>query len=416
MVKILHFADAHIDMAGQSGQREKETGLPVRAKDYLAALDKIVDAAIAEKVDIVLFAGDAYRDRTPAPTFQRAWEERIVRLSTAKIPTVLLVGNHDTTAVTGRAHTLHEFATLGVPYVRVVDKPNLLKPADLFGVQLQIAAFPWVYKSSIIARDDVAPENANATIEDRIAEIGQEMIQEADPEIPLVLLAHGSVAGATTGAEKSIMVGTEYMLPGSLVRNPRLSYVALGHIHKPQDLNEGQQPPVVYAGSIERVDFGEAQDEKSFVIAQVEPGKPTTYERRPLVGRAFIDRRVEITSREHFMEQTIAALPSKAKLEGAMVKLVIEFPRDMEKALDEGALRAHCAGALEFHLVKKYIEVSRARLGDGAEYAEMAHLDLLEVYWTTVNLNAEASKPLQELAKQVMDDVNGDGERKQENL
>jgi len=60
--------------------------------------------------------------------------------------------------------------------------------------------------------------------------------------------------------------------------------------------------------------------------------------------------------------------------------------------------------------------VSRARLGDGAEYAEMAHLDLLEVYWTTVNLNAEASKPLQELAKQVMDDVNGDGERKQENL
>jgi len=200
------------------------------------------------------------------------------------------------------------------------------------------------------------------------------------------------------------------------VRNPRLSYVALGHIHKPQDLNEGQQPPVVYAGSIERVDFGEAQDEKSFVIVQVEAGNPTTYERRPLVGRAFIDRRVEITSREHFMEQAIAALPSKAKLEGAMVKLVIEYPRDMEKALDEGALRAHCGGALEFHLVKKYIEVSRARLGDGAEYAEMAHLDLLEVYWTTVNLNAEASKPLQELAKQVMDDVNGDGERKQENL
>ena len=53
--------------------------------------------------------------------------------------------------------------------------------------------------------------------------------------------------------------GRTSCLPGGLVKDKRLSYVALGHIHKAQDLNEGAQPPVIYPGSIERVDFGEAR-------------------------------------------------------------------------------------------------------------------------------------------------------------
>ena len=37
-------------------------------------------------------------------------------------------------------------------------------------------------------------------------------------------------------------------------RDPRLSYTALGHIHKPQNVNEGGHPPVIYPGSIERIE------------------------------------------------------------------------------------------------------------------------------------------------------------------
>ena len=72
MPKILHFADAHIDMANY-GRHDAQTGLPVRVMDFLKSLDTIVDAAIEEQVDLVLFAGDAYKDRNPAPTFQREW-------------------------------------------------------------------------------------------------------------------------------------------------------------------------------------------------------------------------------------------------------------------------------------------------------------------------------------------------------
>ena len=77
------------------GRHDADTALPVRVMDFLRALDQIVDRAIDEKVDLLLFAGDAYKDRNTQPTFQREWGKRMMRLSQAGIPTLLLVGNHD---------------------------------------------------------------------------------------------------------------------------------------------------------------------------------------------------------------------------------------------------------------------------------------------------------------------------------
>src|SRR5512136_832380 len=147
MLRILHFADAHIDMANY-GRHDPVTGLPLRVMDFLKSLDTIIDTAIDEKVDLVLFAGDAYRDRSPAPTFQREWGRRIMRLSRAGIPTLLLVGNHDLAPALGRAHALESFDTLEAPHIRVIDRPVFLHPEDLEGLPVQVLAFPWVTRSS----------------------------------------------------------------------------------------------------------------------------------------------------------------------------------------------------------------------------------------------------------------------------
>jgi exonuclease SbcD len=138
-VKILHFADAHIDMANY-GRHDPQSGLPLRVMDFLKSLDTIVDTAITEKVDLVVFAGDAYKDRTPPPTYQREWGRRIMRLSRAGVPTLLLVGNHDLSPALGRAHALENFDTLEVPYVRVLDRPAFLSPEDLDGLPIQVIA------------------------------------------------------------------------------------------------------------------------------------------------------------------------------------------------------------------------------------------------------------------------------------
>ena len=103
-----------------------------------------------------------------------------------------------------------------------------------------------------------------------------------------ILTAHATVQGAFYGSERTIMLGADFVLPGSLVRDPRLDYVALGHIHNHQDLNKDGHPHIVYPGSIERVDFGEAEEQKIFITADIEQGHTEVHEHL-LWGRKFFD-------------------------------------------------------------------------------------------------------------------------------
>ncbi|HEY2982050.1 MAG TPA: exonuclease SbcCD subunit D [Anaerolineales bacterium] len=402
-MKILHFADAHIDMANY-GRHDPGSGLPVRVLDFLRSLDVIIDAAIQEKVDLVVFAGDAYKDRSPAPTFQREWGRRIIRLSQAKIPTLLLVGNHDLSPAAGRAHAIHEFDTLQVPFVRVLSMPELLRPADLWGLPLQVIAMPWISRSGILANLDlsaVEPTEVFSNIESRIAELVENFISEADAGLPILLTAHASVQGATFGSERMVMLGADLVLPGSLVKDPRFSYVALGHIHKAQDLNDGQQPPVIYPGSIERVDFGEASDNKFFVMVEIEQGRATTVEWRKLAGaRPFIDRRTTLSTGENVTEALQSALPPLEQLKNAIVRLTVEYPRELDTLIDEPALRKYLVEAFEFHLVKRPQTEARIRLPADQTLSSLSPLDLLDQYWLATR--ADDAAALHELAMEIV--------------
>jgi exonuclease SbcD len=201
------------------------------------------------------------------------------------------------------------------------------------------------------------------------------------------------------------MLGNDLVLPGSLVKDPRLDYVALGHIHKPQDLNKGGHPPVIYPGSIERVDFGEAADEKYFIIAQVERGR-TQVEWRKLDGvRRFIDCSIRLDSREGVTDRLRAALPPRRELDGAIVRLVVEYPRDWEALVDEGALRDYTAECFEFHMVRRPQTDGRIRLPDNASIGSYTPLELLELYWGASHTEVEERPALQALAKEVIQEV-----------
>ncbi|MEJ5239741.1 MAG: exonuclease SbcCD subunit D [Anaerolineales bacterium] len=402
-MRLLHFADAHIDIANY-GRQDPASGLPLRVLDFLRALDQIVETAIQEKVDLVLFAGDAYKDRAPSPTFQREWGSRIVRLSQARIPTLLLVGNHDLSPAFGRAHAVQEFDTLQVPYVRVLAKPQFLSSADLWDLPLQVIALPWITRSNLVALYDLHGEallEVKTKLEERIHDLVQDWLERADPTLPTVLLAHASVQGATYGSERSIMLGNDLVLSQALVKDPRLDYVALGHIHKAQNLNEGGHPPVVYPGSIERVDFGEAEEEKYFVLAEVEKGK-TRLEWRKIEGtRRFIDRFVRIDSNEKVMTAILEALPSE-QMEEAIVRLTVEYPRELEPLIDEALIRRHCRQAFELHFIRKPIHPSRIRLPQDQSIAGLSPLDLLEQYWRSLHMEEEQIVALKTLALEVL--------------
>jgi exonuclease SbcD len=405
MVKILHFSDAHIDMLRQ-GRRDPQSGLPVRTLDFLRALDTIVESAIAEKVQLVIFAGDAYRNQLPAPTFQREWGKRILRLSQAGIFTILVVGNHDISPASGRAHALQEFETLQIPNTHVISEPCLLKPADLNGLPLQVIGLPWVSRSGLMAfleTQGKSLEDVHEDMETVLTDLLKNLLNELDPALPAVLTAHVTVQGAIYGNERSVMLGRDLVIPPGLLKDERLDYVALGHIHQHQNLNENGYPPIIYSGSIEKMDFGELHDQKSYIVAEVER-KDTHFAFHKLQGRKFLSREVEIAEREDITETILSQMPARETLQDAIFRLVLRYPRKWEALIDERRIRAYAEGAFEFYLVRNTHDGVRVKLPEGsASLTQMPAQQLLELYWKAVHLDDEVQvEELQRMAAAIM--------------
>lgn len=400
-VRVLHFADAHIDIAN-FGRHDSKSGLPYRVVDYLKSLDTIVDTAIEKRVDLVIFAGDAYKDRNPQPTFQRAWGERMMRLSRAGIPTLLLVGNHDVAPAENRAHTLQEYATLAVPHIHVADNVKLWGPEDL-GVPVQVLALPWITRSRFLARHDMAGktiEDVHEAILDRIQISIDHAIGKADPDLPFILTAHASILGASYGSERMVMLGQDLALGKGMVTNPRFDYVAMGHIHKHQSLHD--QPPVVYPGSIERIDFGEWRDPKGFVLADVARGR-TKWEFIRLDTRPFLDQMIRVEEADGFMDNIMRQLQPPEKLADAICRLRLEYPYELDGLLDERPIREHYAPAFALRLVKERIGSRQTKLGQLMAVESLGPYELLQAYWRSKDQSDTQVDELLRLAEEVLD-------------
>jgi exonuclease SbcD len=399
-MKILHFADAHIDSV--TGGKIDPSGLPLRVLDFLKSIDTIVDTAIKEKVDLVLFAGDTYKDRMPTPTYQREWLKRIFRLSEAKIPTLMITGNHDVSPASGRANTLFEFDTLSVPYVRVSTKPEFLRPADLWNLPIQILTVPWINSSLFLmtSGDKIDKGRVGEEIEDRVSNILEHWLDELDPQLPSILLAHCSVLGAVFSTERKVMLGKDMVLPGWLVKDSRLDYTALGHIHKFQDLNEGHFPPVIYPGSIERIDFGELNDQKGFIVAEVQKGK-TSYEHRALEVRPFIEADFDFTQKGKVFlngaeivpcgigretDSIIEGVKCQWNVKDSILKIIINFPKEMDENFDDKRLISAFGSAFEFKIVKKAKLEERLRITGMTvgEITAFTPIKFLEIYFSMI--------------------------------
>ena len=403
-IRVLHFADAHIDIANY-GRHDRQSALPVRVVDFLHALDQIIDTAVNEAVDLVLFAGDAYKDRNPQPTFQREWGKRIIKLSQAGIPTVLLVGNHDVSPASGRAHTLQEFNTLAVPHIHVAAKIGRLGPEQLGGLPVQIITVPWVSRSQMLTRADMAGkslEDILTDIEGRVGRAIADLIEKADPNLPLILTAHASVQGAQYGSERAVMLGHELVLSRRMVSDKKIDYVALGHIHRHQQLTPPTgHPPIVYPGSIERIDFGEAREKKGFVLAEISNGH-TEWQFMPLKTRRFIDLKVETPVADTFMVDILNQLPAPEEVADAICRVQLTYDRDWEPLLDEKVIYDHFHEAFSIQILKQRHTARRTRLGNTVAVESLSPTELMETYWHTIGLDEKEMKAMQQLAQDVI--------------
>jgi DNA repair protein SbcD/Mre11 len=326
-LRLLHLADIHFGMENY-GRLDAATGLNRRLLDFARSTHLAIDYALEHGVHLALFAGDIYKHRDPDPTWQREFARCVRRLTEAHVPVVILIGNHDLPNTIGKAHAVEIFDTLGLPGVTVISTPALHTLETPVG-RVQIAGLPYIARSFLLSRDeykDKTLEEVNRLLVEKGEETLRWLADQVQPDLPAILTVHGSVANAILSSEQSIMmVGHDPIIPLGALTNPVWDYVALGHIHRHQDLHQGQQPPVVYAGSIERIDFGEEREDKGFVWAQVEKGQ-TTYEFILVPARRFVTLRLDTRHGDllHLLDQ---------------VRLVITISAEQRDLIDERRLR-----------------------------------------------------------------------------
>jgi len=406
-MRILHFADLHLGVETY-GRVDPTTGLSTRLLDFLRALDELVDYAVEEHVDLVLFCGDAYKSREPSQTHQREFARRVRRLVDAGTPVFLLVGNHDLPAAVSRATSLEIFGTLlsrengEAGSVYVGGKPGTHVVPTAAG-PLQIVALPWLTPGRFLARD----EQANLTIdqvlermEQAVSRFVEEQGEALDPDLPSILAGHVALAGSLVqeGSEKWMTVGRYPELLKSTLHPQLVDYVALGHMHARQILDGAT--PVVYPGSLARVDFGEEKGEKGFYVVEVDQTKPhgerlvAQPEFRPVWTRPFVT--VNVSPHGEDPTPEVLAAIERAGIGEAIVRVIVRLSRAQEPLLRETEVRQALSGAQFVAYVKREIidEQRTTRLPAGVRPESLTPLEALRLYLDDRNVAADRREAL----------------------
>lgn len=217
-MKFIHFADAHLDspFRGLSFLPSKEFNQIYQAADQ--SLIRILDLALAEKVDLVLIAGDTFDSAKPSPRSQLFFAKQIKRLTDAQIQVVMIFGNHD--------HMRREDLLVNQsPYFKLLGADEVVEKASFKtkdNFNYDVVGFS--YLNNHITEDkilDFPEKGQNYTF-------GLMHAQEKETDSRKKIYAPFTVAE---------------------VQALNYDYFALGHIHARRNLSE--KPWIVYSGNIQ---------------------------------------------------------------------------------------------------------------------------------------------------------------------
>ncbi len=392
-IRVLHFADLHIGMENY-GKLDAQTGISTRIRDFIERLDEIVAYAAGHDADLIVFAGDAFKTRDPDPTQQREFARRLKQLADLA-PVFMLVGNHDIPGIAARATSIDIFRTLEVPNIIVGRSPGSrvieTKRGPVF-----LGWVPFPVRNRLLNQE----EHRGASVEelDRAVEsyvtgfLGDLAAEAATQAMPRLLVGHFSVGGATFGSERSVMLGRDLVVQKSALADPAWDYVALGHIHKhqnltptrlqnvPDDFPEATRlPPIVYSGSLERIDFGEEAEAKGFCWLNLERGA-TTWEFVEVHARPFRTIHVDAREADDPTGLVLAAIAARS-IEGAIVRVQIALGEGQEAALRRREIETALAETASAATISVEVERTTRLMGLGVNAESLTPLEWVERYF-----------------------------------
>ncbi len=276
-MKIVHTSDWHAGRVWKGINRLDEVE---------ACLDHLAGFIEEEAVDLLLVTGDVFDSGAPAARAERAVFQFFKRVGATGAHTVVIAGNHDSSdrfEAWGALTQLVNVWALGRP--KPANQGGVFDLVTRSGERAVIAAVPFAAQRRLVTALELADgeDVAMHTYADKMAKIVESLCRSFRSNTVNLLCLHTHLEGAIKGtSERQVHLGDDWAaLPGTLP--PNAHYIALGHLHRPQKIDAPS--PAYYAGSPLQMDFGEAGDEKSFLVIDAKPGpRPAKVSAIPYVG------------------------------------------------------------------------------------------------------------------------------------
>src|SRR3954471_8775130 len=290
-MKIVHTSDWHI------GRRWK--GIQ-RLDELEAVLDHLATFIEERSIDLVLHTGDVFESRNPPAEAEELVNRFLVRVGRSGAHMLVIAGNHDDPLRLDARSLLTEFVNvqiLGRP--RSASRGGTRTIETRCGEKAVVAALPFASPGAWVSALDLAGEEASARSKyaRMFARAVRNLCGAFRPDAVNLLMAHTHVEGALFGeSERRVHIAEDWAASPKALPSTA-SYVALGHLHKPQKI--AGPVPAYYAGSLLQMDFGEAGEEKTFIVVTASPGEPAKIEHVPYEGgRPLVDLRASLAELE----------------------------------------------------------------------------------------------------------------------
>ncbi len=257
MVRLFHTSDTHLGHAQFT--RTDAQGLNQREQDHAAAFHAVIDAAVAEKPDLFIHAGDLFDGVRPSNRALACALEGFLKLSNANIPTVLIAGNHEHPKLRETGSPFRLFAHLPNVFPVYQGHRETIE-LQLHGTPVRVHAVPQCADNAALAAEIASITNGTDGTD--------------------IMVVHGAVA--TLKSFSHAEFNEQSLEPGWF--DDRFDYVALGHFHGLQQVADRAW----YCGAPERVSIAESGEEKGFLDVQIKQGQASaTF--RPLAARLYAD-------------------------------------------------------------------------------------------------------------------------------
>ena len=408
MIRILHFSDYHLG-SDSYGKPNPETGINQRIHDFAARFDELIGFALDNEVDVVLFAGDAFKNAHPSPTVQKMLAERVWRLAKAGVQVFLLAGNHDLPRMIANVTAFSVYPALEVDNVVVAERAGVYTVETAKGERLQIAAMPHFWRSALLSQIDrpLTPTQIDDEINALVASKVNDLASQINPNVPVVMTAHLHVDKANVSTAQELYGVSDFQIPLSSLAHRAFPYVALGHIHKPQTLSDDWKGGTyaAYSGSLERVDFGEEKEQKGFYIVDMENGRLVRephFEHECLNTRRFVT--VPATPSTDAPTDSVLGAIAGHDITDAIVRVRVTAPRELYATIDQEAVRRALAPAYDARVQPIY-EQEQVTLRDPRFHGQLSEAQALEEYVRSESSFSADADDILRLGRELINDV-----------